>query len=124
MLKQEEKKKHKGKTPSFGNTNAPLFLNNFQIDPNEIISDNTTPLSHKEDTKSDRRTYMHPSTEITEKFSAPILSHREQKKSGGRKPVRGSVKNRQHSKKASPLTGISSAGSFTPKPVSQSKILF
>ena len=29
---KEEKKRHKGKTPSFGNTNASLFLNNFQIE--------------------------------------------------------------------------------------------
>lgn len=73
ITRPEETKKHKGKTPSFGNTNPPLFLNNFQIDPTEIGSDNNTPnyikKEREEEIKADKRTFSKtPSADLTDKF--------------------------------------------------------
>uniref|UniRef100_A0A7S3JI48 Uncharacterized protein n=1 Tax=Euplotes harpa TaxID=151035 RepID=A0A7S3JI48_9SPIT len=40
---KEEQKRHKGKTPSFGNSNTPLFMNNFQTDNSDMNSGTGTP---------------------------------------------------------------------------------
>ena len=101
---QEETKKHKGKTPSFGNTNAPLFLNNVNIETSEINSGANTPSYTKaEENKFDRKTFSKPpNNNLVDKFTAPVLSHREVKKSSGKNTARVPVRERQLSKKTSP----------------------
>lgn len=127
ISRPEETKKHKGKTPSFGNTNPPLFLNNFQIDPTEIGSDNNTPNYIKkekdEELKADKRTFSKtPSADLTDKFSAPILSHREPKKNPVKKTAKPLNRTRPLSKKASPkLANSTLVGPHTPKLQSSGK---
>ena len=82
---KEEQKKHKGKTPSFGNSNAPLFLNNFQIDTNQLSSGTNTPSNTKsEEIKIEHKRVAGSRSRhggITDRIliSQPILSHREKK---------------------------------------------
>lgn len=124
IIPQEEGKRHKGKTPSFGNSNAPLFLNNFQIDAADISSENNTPsYNKKEEAKTDRRSLNKiPSTELTDKFTAPILSHREMKKTQPKKPSKQGYRTRPLSKKASPnVRKHNPIGNYTPKPAAGSK---
>lgn len=101
---QEETKKHKGKTPSFGNTNAPLFLNNVNIETSEMNSGANTPSYTKaEENKFDRKTFSKPpSNNLMDKFTAPVLSHRERNKGSGKHTARAPVRERQMSKKTSP----------------------
>lgn len=123
--RHEEKKRHKGKTPSFGNSNAPLFLNNFQINPEDINSENITPHYQEEEIKTDRRSYTKfPSSEVPDKWSAPILSHRGEKKSGSKRPTRPGQRNRPLSKKASP-NGMNSSpnNTYSSKPNSHGKVV-
>jgi hypothetical protein len=118
---KEETKKHKGKTPSFGNANSPLFLNNFQIDTeaNIVIEPNTAG-NRKEETKNERRTFSNKaSADLTDKFTSPILSHRgDTRKPAPKKSVtRPGQRPRPLSKKTSPYHNKSAAvGASTPKP--------
>ena len=52
MLK---KNRHKGKTPSFGNANAPLFINNIKVDVSEVNFDNHTPKKIEGSKKAENR---------------------------------------------------------------------
>jgi hypothetical protein len=119
-LMKEETKKHKGKTPSFGNANSPLFLNNFQIDTEaNIVVEQNTRESRKEETKNDRRTFSGKgSADLTDKFTSPILSHRDTRKTVPKKSVtRPGQRPRPLSKKTSPYHNKSAAASAsTPKP--------
>ena len=125
-MRKEETKKHKGKTPSFGNTNNPLFLNNFEIDGDDMnrVLDTHGNL-RREELKTDRRSYnKNPSTDLTDKFSAPILSHRETRKAGSKRPARGGQRQRNTFSKVSPSLHKSTTqqkspthiGTSTPKP--------
>lgn len=128
IIRKEETKKHKGKTPSFGNTNAPLFLNNFQVDGEDSLPPELrTPENlHEEELKTDRRSLnKNQTSDLTDKFKAPILSHRDTRKAGSRKPIRAGQRNRNSLNKASPLgnkfnKGI---GISTPKPLNYGKLL-
>jgi hypothetical protein len=117
---KEETKKHKGKTPSFGNANSPLFLNNFQIDSEaNIVAEQNTRESRKEEGKNERRTFSSKgSADLTDKFASPILSHRDTKKTVPKKSVtRPGQRPRPLSKKTSPYHNKSAAiGASTPKP--------
>ena len=117
---QEEIKKHKGKTPSFGNTNAPLFLNNFNIETSDINSGANTPSYTKvEENKFDRKTFSKmPNTNLIDKFAAPVLSHRDVKKTTSKNTARAVQRDRPMSKKASPkLTKEISFPSSNQKPI-------
>lgn len=120
-LIKEETKRHKGKTPSFGNTNAPLFLNNFMIDADaDIVIEQNTPDYRKEELKSERRTFSNKaSADLTDKFTAPILSHRDMSRKAGPKNsvTRAGQRPRPLSKKTSPYHNKNTAvGTSTPKP--------
>lgn len=103
-------KKHKGKTPSFGSANTPLFMSHIQLDPHDVHSAailksaaNTPSYASHED-RLERRTFM-KAPPAAERFVAPVLSHRDHKrqtKKVTRPAHRG--QNRQSSK-ASPSAG-------------------
>ena len=101
----EETKKHKGKTPSFGNSNAPLFLNYFQPETNPASVGSSTPNTLKtEEIKLDKRSVggrtTNHSGSILDKFAEPILTNRTV---GNKKPNRATYRpSRPASKKASP----------------------
>lgn len=129
LMGKEETKRHKGKTPSFGNTNNPLFLNNSEINGQEMKEEVE---ESGEDLYINRKSLNNnPSTDLTDKFIAPILSHREVRKIGLKKSVRTGQRQRNTfnkippplHKSTTPLKFSTHIGASTPKPGHFGKIL-